>query len=112
MNGQPAEFLLRARKRGVKFDVGHGGGSFHFRLAAPLVKAGFYPDSISTDMHTQSMNAAMQDMPTTMSKFLAMGMPLVEVIRRQPLIRDPDKASRARPDCCGIRSRHLRIPSR
>jgi dihydroorotase len=80
-NGQPAEFLLQARRRGVKFDVGHGGGSFHFRLAAPLAKAGFYPDSISTDMHTQSMNHAMQDMPTTMSKFLAMGMPLVEVVR-------------------------------
>ena len=80
-NGKPAEFLLAARRRGVKFDVGHGGGSFHFRLAEPLTKAGFYPDSISTDMHTQSMNHAMQDMPTTMSKFLAMGMPLVEVIR-------------------------------
>jgi dihydroorotase len=80
-NGKPAEFLMQARKRGVKFDVGHGGGSFHFRLAEPLVTAGFYPDSISTDMHTQSMNHAMQDMPTTMSKFLAMGMPLVEVIR-------------------------------
>jgi dihydroorotase len=80
-NGKPAEFLLQARKRGVRFDVGHGGGSFHFRLAEPLVKAGFYPDSISTDMHTQSMNSAMQDMPTTMSKFLAMGMPLIEVIR-------------------------------
>jgi dihydroorotase len=80
-DGQPAEFLQQARKRGVKFDVGHGGGSFHFRLAAPLVKAGFYPDSLSTDMHTQSMNSAMQDMPTTMSKFLAMGMPLVDVIR-------------------------------
>ena len=79
--GQPAEFLLQARRRGVKFDVGHGGGSFHFRLAAPLVKAGFYPDSISTDMHTQSMNHTMQDMPTTMSKFMAMGMPLVDVIR-------------------------------
>jgi dihydroorotase len=79
--GKPAEFLLQARKRGVKFDVGHGGGSFHFRIAEPLVKVGFYPDSISTDMHTQSMNHAMQDMPTTMSKFLAMGMPLAEVIR-------------------------------
>ncbi len=80
-DGKPAEFLLQARRRGVKFDVGHGGGSFHFRLAEPLVKAGFYPDSISTDMHTQSMNHSMQDMPTTMSKFLAMGMPLVEVVR-------------------------------
>jgi dihydroorotase len=80
-DGKPAEFLINARRRGVKFDVGHGGGSFHFRLAEPLAKAGFFPDSISTDMHTQSMNHAMQDMPTTMSKFLVMGMPLVEVIR-------------------------------
>lgn len=80
-DGKPAEFLLQARRRGVKFDVGHGGGSFHFRLAEPLVKAGFYPDSISTDMHANSLNGPMQDMPTTMSKFLAMGMPLVEVIR-------------------------------
>ena len=80
-DGKPAEFLMQARKRGVKFDVGHGGGSFHFRLATPLAKAGFYPDSISTDMHTSSMNGAMQDMPTTMSKFLAMGMPLVDVVR-------------------------------
>jgi dihydroorotase len=80
-NGKPAEFLLAARRRGVKFDVGHGGGSFHFRLAEPLTKAGFYPDSISTDLHTPSINGTMQDMPTTMSKFLAMGMPLVEVIR-------------------------------
>jgi dihydroorotase len=80
-NGKPAEFLLAARRRGVKFDVGHGGGSFHFRLAEPLTKAGFYPDSISTDLHTPSINGPMQDMPTTMSKFLAMGMPLVEVIR-------------------------------
>ena len=80
-NGKPAEFLLQGRKRGIKFDVGHGGGSFHFRLAEPLTKAGFYPDSISTDMHTQSMNHSMQDMPTTMSKFLAMGMPLVDVVR-------------------------------
>lgn len=79
--GKPAEFLLQARRRGVKFDVGHGGGSFHFRLAEPLVKAGFYPDSISTDMHAPSLNSSMQDMPTTMSKFLAMGMPLAEVIR-------------------------------
>ena len=80
-DGKPAEFLIAARRRGVKFDVGHGGGSFHFRLAEPLVKAGFYPDSISTDMHAPSAIGSMQDMPTTMSKFLVMGMPLVEVIR-------------------------------
>ena len=65
----------------MKFDVGHGGGSFVFRNAVPAVEQGFYPDSISTDLHTGSMNAGMIDMVNTMSKFLAMGMPLVEVIK-------------------------------
>lgn len=75
-------YLAAARKRGVKFDVGHGGGSFHFRNAEPAVKQGFWPDSISTDMHTNSMNGSAIDMPNVMSKFLAMGVPLAEVIRR------------------------------
>lgn len=80
-DGKLLDYLDRARKRGVKFDVGHGGGSFVFRNAAPAIQAGFYPDSISTDLHTGSMNAAMMDMPTTMSKLLALGEPLVEIIR-------------------------------
>lgn len=80
-NGKVAEFLHVARRRGVKFDVGHGGGSFHFRLAEPLVKQGFWPDSISTDIHAGSINGAMIDMLNVMSKFLAMGVPLKEVIR-------------------------------
>ncbi|MGH9660289.1 MAG: amidohydrolase/deacetylase family metallohydrolase, partial [Bryobacteraceae bacterium] len=74
-------YLGEARKRGVKFDVGHGGGSFVFRNAAPAIAQGFYPDTISTDLHSGSMNAGMIDMPATMSKMLAMGMPLKEVIR-------------------------------
>lgn len=79
--GKVAEYLHLARKRGVKFDVGHGGGSFHFRLAEPMVKQGFWPDSISTDIHSGSINKDMIDMLNVMSKFLAMGMPLKEVIR-------------------------------
>jgi len=79
-DGKVYPYLNEARKRGVKFDVGHGGGSFAFRNAAPAVAQGFYPDSISTDLHTGSMNNFMMDMPTTMSKLLAMGMPLNEVI--------------------------------
>ena len=75
------QYLTRARQRGVKFDVGHGGGSFVFRNAAPSVRQGFYPDSISTDLHTGSMNGAMMDMVTTMSKLLVLGVPLKEVIR-------------------------------
>lgn len=81
-DGKLYDYLSRARERGVKFDVGHGGGSFAFRNAAPAVAQGFWPDSISTDLHALSMNTGMIDMPTTMSKFLAMGMPLREVIAR------------------------------
>ena len=84
-HGKPYDYLRQGRKRGVIFDVGHGGGSFVFRNAAPAVAQGFYPDSISTDLHGGSMNAGMMDMPTTMSKFLAMGEPLVEVIRESTI---------------------------
>ena len=80
-NGKLYDYLGRARARGVKFDVGHGAGSFVFRNAVPAVEQRFYPDSISTDLHSGSMNAGMQDMPATMSKFLAMGEPLTEVVR-------------------------------
>ena len=80
-NGKVYEYLYQARKRGVIFDVGHGGGSFVMRNAVPAIAQGFYPDTISTDLHSTSMNAGMQDMPTTMSKLLSMGMPLTEVVR-------------------------------
>jgi dihydroorotase len=73
-------FVWEARKRGINFDVGYGGISFSYTQAVPAVQQGFYPTSISTDMHTGSMNAAMKDMITCMSKFLAMGIPLKEVI--------------------------------
>ena len=77
-----ARFLLEARKRGVLFDVGHGGGSFLFRQAVPAIKQGFLPDSISTDLHIGSMNGAMATMLTTLSKFINMGMTLEDVIVR------------------------------
>jgi dihydroorotase len=80
--GKPAAYLFEARRRGVIFDVGHGGGSFSFRQAVPCVKQGFPPDSISTDLHTGSMNAGMKDMLNLMSKFLNMGMSLAEVVAR------------------------------
>ncbi|PYU90805.1 MAG: amidohydrolase/deacetylase family metallohydrolase [Acidobacteria bacterium] len=80
--GKLYPYLRQAQARGVKFDVGHGGGSFVMRNALPAIQQGFYPDSISTDLHAGSMNAGMMDMPTTMSKLLVMGMPLQEVILR------------------------------
>jgi dihydroorotase len=84
-SGKLLKYLEAARKRGVKFDVGHGGGSFVFRNAAASVQQGFYPDSISTDLHTGSMNAGMMDMVTTMSKMLVLGVPLKEVIRESTI---------------------------
>ena len=77
----PSKAMIAGRARGIVFDVGHGGSSFRWSTAVPLMKAGFVPDSISTDLHTASMNAAMKDMVNVMGKFLAMGMPLTEVIR-------------------------------
>ena len=78
----PSKAMIEGRKRGVFFDVGHGGSSFRWATAVPLMKAGFVPDSISTDLHTSSMNAAMKDMLNVMSKFLVMGMSLDDVIAR------------------------------
>jgi dihydroorotase len=80
-SGKVRPFVWEARKRGVIFDVGHGGGSFLFSQAVPAMAEGFRPDVISTDLHTGSMNAGMKDILNTMSKFLNMGMPLPEVIR-------------------------------
>jgi len=74
--------LWEGRKRGVIFDVGHGGGSFAWRVAVPAIKEGFVPDSISTDLHVGSMNAGMKDMLNVMSKFLALGLTLDDVIAR------------------------------
>jgi dihydroorotase len=74
-------FTLEARKRGIIFDVGYGGISFAFSQAIPAIKSGFYPTTISTDLHIGSMNGSMKDMLTTMSKFLAMGMDLQSVIK-------------------------------
>ncbi len=81
-DGKLLDYLRQARARGVLFDVGHGGGSFVFRNAAAAIQHGFYPDTISTDLHTGSMNGAMIDMLTTMSKILVLGVPLKEVIRQ------------------------------
>jgi dihydroorotase len=79
--GKLRPYLLEARKRGVKFDVGHGGGSFSWANAIPAIQQGFVPDSISTDLHTGSMNRGMKDMTHVMSKILNQGVPLADVIR-------------------------------
>ena len=74
--------MVEGRKRGVLFDVGHGGGSFSWGVAVPLIKDGFVPDTISTDIHIGSMNTGMKDQLNVMSKFLALGLSLEDVIAR------------------------------
>lgn len=81
-NGKVRPYLFEARKRGVIFDVGHGGGSFVFKHAVPAMKQGFPPDSISTDLHVSSMNAGMKDMTNVMSKFVNIGMTMDDVIAK------------------------------
>jgi dihydroorotase len=84
-DGKLNPIMNEARERGVIFDVGHGAGSFWFRNAVPAVQQGFVPDSISTDLHQHSMLNAAISMTNVMSKFLAMGVPLEEVIRRSTI---------------------------
>jgi dihydroorotase len=80
-NGKVRPYVWAARKRGVIFDAGHGGGSFLFRQAVPAMQQGFPPDVISTDLHIGSQNSGMKDILNTMSKFLNLGMPLADVIK-------------------------------
>ena len=74
-------FIKNAQARGIVFDVGFGGASFAFDQALPAIKAGFYPNTISTDLHTGSMNNAMKDMLNVMSIFMTMGMEVPAIIK-------------------------------
>lgn len=81
-NGKVKPFIAEAQKRGIIFDVGHGGGAFSWRQAVPAMQQGFKPDVISTDLHTQSMNGGMKDLVNVLSKFINMGMPVQDAIAR------------------------------
>lgn len=76
----PSKAMIAGRERGIYFDAGTGGGSFRFRVAVPMIKAGFLPDSLSTDLHIDSMNSSTKDMLNVMSKFMAMGLTLQQVV--------------------------------
>lgn len=80
--GKVKPFIFTAQEKGVLFDVGMGGGSLIWHQAIPSVKQGFLPDVISTDLHTESMNDGMKDLPNTMSKFLNMEMSVQDVVLR------------------------------
>ena len=82
-NGQLVPAALAAKKRGVVIDVGHGGGSFDFTVAEPAMQQGMTPDTISSDIHSVSINTlGYPTLPWVMSKFLALGMPIEEVVAR------------------------------
>jgi dihydroorotase len=85
-------YMWEARKRGVLFDVGHGSGSLWFRIAVPAIKQGLLPDTISTDIHKNSIMLPRATMTNVMSKFLAMGLTLDHVIERSTF--NPAKAIR------------------
>jgi len=81
-NGKVKPFIFEAQKKGIIFDVGHGGGAFSWRQAVPSMQQGFKPNVISTDLHSESMNGGMKDLSNVMSKFLNLGMSLQDVILR------------------------------
>jgi len=94
-NGKVKPFIFEAQKRGIIFDVGHGGGAFTWAQAVPSIQQGFIADVISSDLHTGSMNSGMKDMTNLLSKFLAMGLSIQDVILRATLnpadvIKRPD----------------------
>jgi dihydroorotase len=80
-DGRIREEVAEARRRGVVFDIGHGGGSFGFRTAEHMLEAGFLPDVISSDVHALSIDGPAFDQLVTMAKFLALGVDLGAVIR-------------------------------
>jgi len=81
-NGKVKPFVFDAVKKGIIFEVGHGGGSFRWSQAIPAIQQGFIADVISSDLHIGSMNGGMKDMANLMSKFLNLGLPIQDVILR------------------------------
>ena len=75
-------FVKEAQKRGILFDLGHGGAGFWFSEAIPALQQGLAPNSFGTDLHRFSMNAGMKDMLNVMSKYMAMGMSKEDVLLR------------------------------
>jgi dihydroorotase len=72
--------VREAAERGVIFDVGHGFGSFQWEVVEMAIEQDFEPTTISTDLHTKNIHGPVYDMPTTMSKFLMLGVPLERVV--------------------------------
>jgi dihydroorotase len=103
--GKVKRAVMDARARGVKFDIGHGKGSFAYKTARAMLANGFYPDTISSDVHALCIEGPAYDQVTTMSKFLCMGMPLNDVIAASTVnagiaLQRPELGS-FKPGCAG-----------
>lgn len=77
-----AGYMQEARERGILFDLGHGAGSFWFRNAVPCYQQGFYPDTLSSDLYLDNVAGPVISLLHIMSKYLAIGMPMDEVVYR------------------------------
>jgi dihydroorotase len=95
-NGKVEPYVWEARKRGVLFDLGHGGGSMLWPVAAAATRNGFWPDTISTDLHSSSIMMQQSDMPNCISKMMALGMKLDDAILRSTA--NPAKAIHKFPE--------------
>jgi dihydroorotase len=80
--GKVRPYVFEAQKKGIRFDVGHGGAMFHFSVAIPAMKQGLLPNSFGSDLHRFSMNSGMKNMLDIMSKYLNMGMNIEDIIFR------------------------------
>jgi dihydroorotase len=72
--------MIRARERGIIFDIGHGMGGFGFASTRPMLEGGFMPDVISSDVHILCEHGPAFDLLHSMNKLFGLGMPLEEVI--------------------------------
>jgi len=81
-SGKLVPEILQARERGVLIDVGHGAGSFSFEVMEKCLAQQFLPDTISSDLYSANINGPVYDLPTTLSKFLLLGLSLGDVVER------------------------------
>lgn len=85
-NGRVHEYAMEARRRGVLFDLGHGAGSFLWPVATAAARQGFFPDTISTDLHSSSIMIQQSDMPNCMSKMMLLGMKLQDAVAKSTMV--------------------------
>ena len=84
-DGKVKPHYWEAREKGIIMDVGHGNNSFSFSMAVPAIEQGFPPDTISTDLHRMSLHTSRATQTEVMSKFLAIGMTIYDVVERSTL---------------------------